>query len=71
MVEWADETNLETKLKGIRAKAHEIIKQHLPILIFASVSTYVLNWVFLKYGEPRLMISCTILIAILLFRRGR
>jgi hypothetical protein len=68
------ETELEKKMKVWRAKAMRFIRPQIQMLIFAMVSGYVLLWVLNKYGEGRLIVSCTVLIAVLLFRansRGR
>jgi hypothetical protein len=61
----------EEKLKALRAKAMNILRPHIPTLIFVSIVGYMLNWTLEKYGEPKLIIACTLLIATLLFTRGR
>lgn len=66
-----EETELEKKAKAFRAKMLEMAKPHFAVIIFALISGMVLNWTFDKYGEPKLIIACTVLLAVLLFRRGR
>lgn len=66
-----EETELEKKAKAFRAKMVEMIKPHISVILFAVISASILNWTYAKYGEPKLIIGCTVLLAVLLFRRGR
>ena len=66
-----EETELEKKAKAFRAKMVGIARPYFPILLFVLIISYTLNWTFEKYGEPKLIIACTVLLATLLFTRGR
>jgi hypothetical protein len=65
----------EVKLKKARELRKGLLVKAMPlinILIFGAISSYALNWVFNKYGIERLIISCTILLAVVIMNsRGR
>lgn len=65
----------ELKVKEMRELRTKLLKKAMPfisILIFGAISSYALNWVFNKYGIERLIISCTILLAVVIMNsRGR
>lgn len=65
----------EIKIKKMRELRKKLLLKAMPfvnVLIFGAISSYALNWVFNKYGIERLIISCTILLAIVIMNsRGR
>lgn len=65
----------ELKVKEMRELRTKLLKKAMPfinILIFGTISSYALNWIFNKYGIERLIISCTILLAVVIMNsRGR
>jgi uncharacterized membrane protein YwzB len=75
---WGDNLNLEDLEKfnkKARKTRRDLLLKSLPlinILIFGAISNFALNWILDKYGFERLIISCTILIAIVIMgQRGR
>lgn len=65
----------EVKLKEMRELRAKLLRKAMPfinVLIFGAISSYALNWIFNKYGIERLIISCTILLAVVIMNsRGR
>jgi hypothetical protein len=65
----------EIRIKKMRELRKKLLLKVMPfvnVLIFGAISSYALNWVFNKYGIERLIISCTILLAIVIMNsRGR
>jgi hypothetical protein len=59
----------EIRIKKMRELRKKLLMKAMPfvsVLIFGAISSYALNWVFNKYGIERLIISCTILLAIVI-----
>jgi hypothetical protein len=65
----------EIRIKKMRELRKKLLLKVMPfvnVLIFGAISSYALNWIFNKYGVERLIISCTILLAIVIMNsRGR
>jgi hypothetical protein len=65
----------EIRIKKMRELRKKLLLKVMPfvnVLIFGAISSYALNWVFNKYGIERLIISCTILLAVVIMNsRGR
>lgn len=66
-----EETEFEKKAKAFRAKMLEIAKPYISTIIFVAIISFMLNWTFDHYGEHRFWLASVVLIATLLFTRGR